>query len=76
VSYVAGPAGRTWSASPLGGGHWQQRVDVNDDSWADPTRYKRAVVRPRVFWENGRGGSFFATTGFTYENREGGTVTG
>jgi outer membrane receptor for ferrienterochelin and colicins len=76
VSYVAGPVGAAWSASLLGGGHWQQRVDVNDDSWADLAAYGRGVVRPRVFWENRRGGSFFATTGFTYENREGGTVRG
>jgi outer membrane receptor for ferrienterochelin and colicins len=76
VSYVAGPLARGWSASLLGGGHWQQRVDVNDDAWADLPGYGRGIVRPRVFWANDRGGSLFATGGFTYEDRHGGTVTG
>jgi iron complex outermembrane receptor protein len=76
VSYTAGPLAHGWSASLLGGGHWQRGVDVNDDAWADLPAYARGVVRPRLFWNNGRGGSLFATTGFTYENREGGTVNG
>ena len=74
VSYVAGPLAHGWSASLLGGGHWQRRIDVNDDAWADLAGYERGVVRPRVFWDNGRGRSLFATSGFTYENRQGGTL--
>ena len=38
--------------------------------------YGRAVVRPRVFWDGGNGRTFFATTGFTYEDRDGGTAGG
>jgi outer membrane receptor for ferrienterochelin and colicins len=33
-------------------------------------------VRPRVFWDSGNGRTFFATTGFTYEDRDGGTPDG
>ena len=59
-----------------GSGHWQETNDVNDDAWADLPGYGRAVVRPRVFWDGGNGRTFFATTGFTYEDRDGGTPEG
>jgi outer membrane receptor for ferrienterochelin and colicins len=73
VAFMSAPLPRGWSASLLGGGHWQEIVDVNDDSWADLPGYARAVVRPRAFWDGGDGRSFFATAGFTYEDRDGGT---
>ncbi len=76
VAFLSGPLSRGWSASLLGGGHWQETNDVNDDAWADLPGYGRAVVRPRVFWDGGNGRTFFATTGFTYEDREGGTPPG
>jgi outer membrane receptor for ferrienterochelin and colicins len=50
VAFLSAPLTGGWSASLLGGGHWQELVDVNDDSWADLPGYGRAVVRPRVFW--------------------------
>ena len=73
VAFMASPLRRGWSASLLGGGHWQQMTDVNDDSWADLPGYARAVVRPRLFWDNGKGRTFFATAGVTSEDRDGGT---
>src|SRR6188508_923773 len=76
VTFLAGPLSRDWSASLLGGGHWQEANDVNDDAWADLPEYERAVVRPRVFWDGGNGRTFFATTGFTYEDGDGGTPDG
>jgi outer membrane receptor for ferrienterochelin and colicins len=76
VTFLSAPLSRGWSASLLGGGHWQQTTDVNDDAWADLPGYGRAVVRPRVFWDGGNGRTFFATTGFTYEDRDGGTPVG
>jgi outer membrane receptor for ferrienterochelin and colicins len=74
VAFLSGPLTGGWSASLLGGGHWQNRVDVNDDSWADLPGYGRAVIRPRVFWDGGGGRTFFATAGVTYEDRDGGTA--
>jgi iron complex outermembrane receptor protein len=68
----ANPGG--WALTLLGGGHWQSAADTNDDAWADLPGYSRAVVRPRVFWDDGEGRSFFATVGFTAEDREGGTI--
>jgi outer membrane receptor for ferrienterochelin and colicins len=76
VAFVASPLAAGWSASLLGGGHWQETVDVDDDAWADLAGYARAVVRPRVFWDGGDGRSLFATAGFTYEQRDGGTMNG
>jgi outer membrane receptor for ferrienterochelin and colicins len=76
VTFLSAPLSRSWSASLLGGGHWQETNDVNDDAWADLPGYGRAVVRPRVFWDGGNGRTFFATTGFTYEDRDGGTPEG
>jgi iron complex outermembrane receptor protein len=76
VAFLATPLASDWSASLLGGGHWQERVDVNDDAWADLPGYGRGVVRPRVFWDGGGGRSFFATAGFTFEDRDGGTSNG
>jgi outer membrane receptor for ferrienterochelin and colicins len=76
VAFLSGPLSRGWSASLLGGGHWQDTNDVDDDEWADLPGYGRAVLRPRVFWDGGNGRTFFATTGFTYEDREGGTLEG
>ena len=76
VTFLSGPLSRGWSASLLGGGHWQETNDVNDDAWADLPGYARGLVRPRVFWDGGGGRTMFATTGFTYEDREGGTPGG
>jgi iron complex outermembrane receptor protein len=63
-----------WSATLLAGGHWQQKNDVDGDGWADLAGYSRAVVRPRIFWDNGAGRSMFGTAGVTWERRQGGTV--
>jgi outer membrane receptor for ferrienterochelin and colicins len=76
VTFLASPLSRGWSASLLGGGHWQQINDVDDDAWADLAGYGRAVARPRVFWDGRDGRSLFATAGFTYEDRKGGTPSG
>jgi iron complex outermembrane receptor protein len=39
VTFLSGPLSRGWSASLLGGGHWQETNDVNDDAWADLPGY-------------------------------------
>jgi iron complex outermembrane receptor protein len=76
ITFMAAPLSTGWSGSLLGGGHWQDMVDVNDDAWADLPGYARAAIRPRLFWDRGNGRSFFATAGFTYEDRDGGTRNG
>jgi iron complex outermembrane receptor protein len=76
VTFLSAPLSRGWSASLIGGAHWQEINDVDHDGWADLAGYGRAVARPRVFWDGGDGRSFFGTAGFTYEDREGGTPSG
>ena len=76
VLFAAQPLTRTWSGTLLVGGHWQEKSDVDDDGWADLAGYSRAVVRPRIFWDNHAGRSLFATAGVTWERRHGGTTRG
>ena len=76
VVWLARPLSPRWGLSLLGGGHWQTQTDVNDDAWADLPSYARGVFRPRVTWDGGNGRTFFATTGVTIEDRNGGTVAG
>jgi outer membrane receptor for ferrienterochelin and colicins len=49
---------------------------VDEDTWADLARYARLVVRPRLFWDNHAGRTFFATAGGTWEDRTGGSMPG
>jgi iron complex outermembrane receptor protein len=67
---------RGWGITLLGSGHLQAKVDVDDDRWADLPEYARGVFRPRLFWEDGKGRTFFSTIGITAESREGGTMNG
>jgi iron complex outermembrane receptor protein len=72
IAWYATPARTGWAFTLLGGGHWQTGTDVNDDAWEDLPGYSRGLVRPRVFWEDGKGRSFFATVGAMAEDRDGG----
>ena len=76
VFFYSAPLGGRWALTLLGSGHRQERTDVDDDGWADLPGYSRGVFRPRVFWDGGDGTTFFATTGFTLEDRSGGSVNG
>ena len=76
VAWYATPASRGWAFTLLGSGHWQDETNVNDDAWSDLPGYARGVVRPRLFWDGGNGRTFFATAGFTAEDREGGGTPG
>ncbi len=63
-----------WGWSLLAGLHGQQKADVDQDSWADLPSFRRAVVRPRLVWDNQAGSSVMATMGGMMEDRRGGTV--
>jgi outer membrane receptor for ferrienterochelin and colicins len=73
VAFFAQPLQRGWGLTFLGGGHLQERADVDDDGWSDLPRYTRGLARPRLFWNDGKGNRFFATAGMTIEEREGGS---
>jgi len=76
VLWYSTPVAANWGLTLLAGGHGQQRTDVDGDGWADLAAYARGVVRPRLFWDNHAGATFFATAGVTAENRGGGTMNG
>jgi len=76
VLWLSTPLTTSWGLTLLASGHHQNQVDVDDDGWSDLAKYTRGVVRPRVFWKNEAGASFFATMGVTSEVRSGGTISG
>jgi len=65
-----------WAWSLIGGYHGQVRRDVDADGWTDVAGYDRGIVRPRVWFDDDRGGSLLATVGFVAEDRKGGTGDG
>ena len=65
-----------WGYTFLGGGHWQERNDIDRDGWTDLPTYRRAIVRPRLMWDDGSGRSVFFTIGAMAEDRKGGTQPG
>jgi iron complex outermembrane receptor protein len=74
TGWVARPG--TWSWSAIGGYHSQARKDVDGDGWTDVAGYGRGMLRPRVTFANDRGASILITSGFTAEDRQGGTTAG
>jgi outer membrane receptor for ferrienterochelin and colicins len=69
---LAGGLGYTLMAS----GNTQTREDIDRDGWAEMAGYRRVVVRPRLFWDPKPGRSLLVTTGYTAENRDGGSIPG
>jgi outer membrane receptor for ferrienterochelin and colicins len=76
VLWLSSPLSETWGATLVAGAHGQERVDVDDDGWADLPTYARGVVRPRLYRDDKAGHTFFATGGATWEDRTGGTMPG
>jgi iron complex outermembrane receptor protein len=74
--WYSAPLSDQWGFTLVGSANGQARADLNNDSWADLPKYERAVARPRLFWDDHAGKSFFATAGGTWENRTGGTLPG
>ena len=74
--FLASRLSPQWSASLLGGGHFQERNDIDHDGWADLAGYKRGVLHPRFYWDGGHGRTALLTGGVMYEDRLGGTMPG
>ncbi|MBI2816916.1 MAG: TonB-dependent receptor [Acidobacteria bacterium] len=74
VFWLAEPLQERWRYTMLGGAHIQESQDIDRDGWADMPGYRRVVLRPRFFWDDGSGRSVFATIGGMVEDREGGTI--
>lgn len=75
-AFLASKLSERWGGSLLTGGYFQERQDLDGDHWADLAGYSRGVLKPRFFWDNGKGETAFITGGVTYENRHGGTLPG
>ena len=76
VGWASGAPSERWGYTLLGSVHRQGQNDRDGDGWADLAGYRRAVVRPRLFWNGGQGRTVFVTAGGMAEDREGGTVEG
>ena len=76
VSWLAAPLGPRWGYTFVGGGHFQERSDLDRDGWTDLPQYRRAVARPRLFWDDGAGRSLFVALGGMIEDRRGGSMPG
>jgi outer membrane receptor for ferrienterochelin and colicins len=76
VGFVPGTFSDQWGYTLLGSVHRQEQVDIDHDGWADLPGYRRAVLRPRFYWDDHAGHSLFATVGGIAEDRDGGTVSG
>jgi outer membrane receptor for ferrienterochelin and colicins len=74
--WYSAPLSDRWGVTLLGSANGQARADVDGDAWADLPRYTRALGRPRIFWDDHAGRSFYATAGVTWEDRVGGTLPG
>jgi iron complex outermembrane receptor protein len=72
--WYSAPLSDHWGLTLTGSANGQGRTDVNGDGWADVPKYERVVARPRLFWDDHSGRSFFATVGGTLEDRTGGTM--
>jgi outer membrane receptor for ferrienterochelin and colicins len=70
--YAQAPTGN-WSWTLLGSYAGQTRRDLDGDGWSDLPSFERGMLRPRIFFDNQRGSSAFATVGVLLEDREGGT---
>jgi len=76
VYFGGGPMSSEWGYTLLAGAHVQQQNDLDGDRFTDMAGFQRALVRPRVYFDNGRGRSAFVTAGYTGEGRSGGTLRG
>jgi outer membrane receptor for ferrienterochelin and colicins len=74
VFWLGEPVKNRWGYTLLGGAHYQKKNDIDGDGWADLAGYRRAVIRPRLYFDDGAGRSLFITTGATIEERRGGTI--
>ncbi len=60
VGWIADGLSEEWGYTLLVGAHGQDHADVDSDGWADVPRFRRASVRPRLFWNDGGHRSGFA----------------
>ena len=55
-------------------GTTQRAMDVDEDGWGDQSRASRWSIRPRFSSSDAKGRSLFATAGYGFDDRRGGTL--
>jgi len=73
VLWASGPVSPTVGYTWLAGAHAQSAEDVDADGWADLSRYRRFVTRPKLSFTTARG-TVDLTGGTTIERRRGGLL--
>lgn len=76
VVFAAAPVSERLGYTLLAGYHHQERHDVDNDGWTDLAGYRRALIRPRLFWQGAEGRTLLVTAGLLDEERDGGTMPG
>ena len=74
TGYAAAPLGGAWGGSLTGGLNRQTAQDRDGDGYADIAGYRRATLRPRLFWTGDDGAKALMTAGYLTEDRVGGTL--
>ncbi len=75
TAYFSTPLSNSFSGSVTAGVHQQKSQDLDDDGWIDMAGYKRASVRPRLYWQGDNGANLYVTMGAMTEQRDGGTLS-
>jgi outer membrane receptor for ferrienterochelin and colicins len=76
ATWLSGRLSPSTGLSFLASATVQDDWDVDEDGWGDQAEARRWGVRPRLATVDQRGRSLFATAGYGYDQREGGTVEG
>lgn len=76
LAFLAHPVSSRVSLTTLAGAHYQRPIDADGDNWSDISGFRRAEIRPRLFYRDSAGRSFMITAGGFAEERAGGPATG
>ncbi len=74
ATWLSGRLNGATGVSLLASGTLQGTADLDRDGWADQAKARRWNIRPRLTAVDKRGRSLFATAGYGYDNRDGGTL--
>ncbi len=76
VAFLPHRLSERWGYTLLAASDAQDEQDVDRDGWAELPGYRRATLRPRLYWADENGDSLLATVGAMGERRDGGTLRG
>lgn len=74
LGFAAPRLSSTLGLTMLGGIHDQRVADPDGDAWSDIPGFRRAELRPRLFWSDHPARSLMVTAGVLAEDRSGGAM--